>query len=80
MSTSTLYFVVVRAKNLVRVINASFEVPPKIGDGIKRDRLTEEENWTVVKVFDFDQQRKLEALWLLMGGMDNLSWIMDINL
>lgn len=73
-------FVVVRAYNMVRVIHISSESAPKEGDMIKRDPLTGAQDWEIVKVYTFEQQQKLNALKVLMGGVDNLSWIIDHDL
>lgn len=82
MSTSaSQYYVVVCANNKARIIHGSFEKPPVEGDTVKRDPLTGAENWVIIKVYTHDQQQKLDALRLLMGGaINNLSWIVDHNM
>lgn len=77
----TAFFLVVRANNQVRLIYGTFEIPIKVGDTVKRDPLVSGVvDWTVVKIFDDEEQIKLGALWHLMGSLDKLTSLVDLDL
>jgi hypothetical protein len=54
----------------IQIVQGHFEIPPTIGQAVERDPVTcGSPQWTVVKVFDDDEQRRLTALASLIGYM-----------
>lgn len=66
------------ASSSFRLIYGQFDETPKVGDVVKRDLSTGGSTWFIAKVYDDDQQRKLQAVSTLTG-FDELQKIVSFD-
>jgi len=64
-------FVLARRGDVITLVNGTFDDKPKVGETFYRMPINKKETWIIVKVFDYPDQRTLEALVTLMGDCES---------
>ncbi len=63
---STQMYVLAKWGRKQELVHGTFDAP-QVGEKFKRDKLTGNAEWEIIKVFDHEQQASLQALEQLMG-------------